>query len=391
MLKDMIIMRLRNMSLPIFAEYIKDKEIICFGAGKLLHKVCKLAFLEPYVKAVVDNDPKKYGKILMCEGQSFKVVPWGELPKLSFSLEKTVVLISAGISGAGHELYESLLKQGTLDELECFFLSFIFAEPESNETIGHPLDFRLTPKPLIPKYIHYCWFGKAEIPEEQQRFIAGWKDKCPDFEIIRWDESNYDVKKNPYMRKAYEEGRWGFVPDYARKDIIYQYGGVYLDTDVEVIRNLGELLYQKGFAGVQMDKRINLGLGFGGMPGLDIMAEMCDVYKKTEFVFSDGMKMKVGPDYETEVMKAHGYEDGKALQTVADLTIYPVEVMSGTLPFSGKALITDNTFCVHHYAGSWTVGKRRENNQKMANFYRTVVQAEIENELMMKHVNKIVR
>ncbi len=374
----MIVVRLRNMPLPAFVEYIRDKELICFGAGELLHKVCKLVRLEPYVKVVVDNDPNKQGKTLTCEGQSFCVLPWNVMSELSFSLEKTVVLISAGISGAGRELYESLLNQGVPDELECFFLSFIFAEPESNEIIGHPLDFRLTQKPLIPKYIHYCWFGKAEIPEEQQRFIAGWKDKCPDFEIIRWDESNYDVKKNPYMRKAYEEGRWGFVPDYARKDIIYQYGGIYLDTDVEVIRNLEELLYQKGFAGVQMDKRINLGLGFGGIPGLDIMVEMCDVYKKTEFDFSDGMKMKVGPDYETEVMKEHGYDDGKELQTVVDLTIYPAEVMSGTLPFSGKPLITDNTFCVHHYAGSWTIGKRKENNLKMANFYREVMKSEMD-------------
>ena len=370
-------MRLRNMPMPLFSEYIKNKEVICFGAGKLLRKACKFSQLEPYVKVVIDNDINKHIKPLVYEGQIFKVYPWNKLKEFSFSREKTVFLIAAGMTGAGRELYEELIRYDIPDGIECFFLSYIFAEPESIKKIGHLLDFKLTKEPIIPKYIHYCWFGGGMLPKEQQKYIEGWHEKCPDFEIIRWDESNYDVKKNNYMKKAYEEKKWGFVPDYARADIIYKYGGIYLDTDVEVIRNLDDHLYQKGFAGIQWDNRINFGLGFGGIPGLDIMAELCEMYDRIAFNFSDGIEMKVGPDYETEILRAHGYNEQKELQVVAELTIYPWEVMSGTMPYSRKSFVTENTASLHHYAGSWTMGKRKMNNQEAMRFYQEIMKSEM--------------
>lgn len=369
-------MKLRNMPLDSFAEYIKNKEIICFGAGKLLQKVCGYINLSPHVKVVIDNDPNKKGKLVEYDGQTFKIESWEEFRRNIVLSSHNLILISASMVGGGRELYDMLLEFGMPDTVECFFLNFIFAEPKSINKIGYPLEFRLTKRPLIPRYIHYCWFGDKKIPEEQQKFIEGWKEQCPDFEIIRWDESNYDIKKNRYMKKAYEEGRWSFVSDYARKDIIYRYGGIYLDTDVEIIRNFDELLYQQGFAGVQQDNRIASGLGFGGMPELDIMAEMCEVYERHDFKFSDGMTMKVAPDYETEIMRSHGYNELNGLQNVANMTIYPAEVLSGTLPCSNKPFITENTFTVHHYAGSWTVGKRKMINMEAAELYHRVMESE---------------
>ena len=79
---------------------------------------------------------------------------------------------------------------------------------------------------MIPKMIHYCWFGNTEIPPKDRRCIESWKKHCPDYEIKRWDETNYDITQNEYMRQAYEQKKWGFVPDYARLDIIYKYGGI---------------------------------------------------------------------------------------------------------------------------------------------------------------------
>ena len=102
---------------------------------------------------------------------------------------------------------------------------------------------------MIPKVIHYCWFGKNELPEDAKRCIASWKKFCPDYEIIEWNETNYDVRKNKYMSDAYDEKKWAFVSDYARIDIIYNYGGIYLDTDVELLRPLDELLKDKMFCG----------------------------------------------------------------------------------------------------------------------------------------------
>ena len=91
---------------------------------------------------------------------------------------------------------------------------------------------------MIPKVIHYCWFGGNEMSALEKKCIESWKTQCPDYEIVRWDETNYDVTKNPYMQQAYAAKKWGFVPDYARLDILYQHGGFYLDTDVELLQSL---------------------------------------------------------------------------------------------------------------------------------------------------------
>ena len=102
---------------------------------------------------------------------------------------------------------------------------------------------------MIPKIIHYCWFGGAELPEKDRKCIESWKKFCPDYQIIEWNENNYDVTKNTYMYQAYQAKKWGFVPDYARLDIIYQHGGIYLDTDVELVKNLDSLLENDAFMG----------------------------------------------------------------------------------------------------------------------------------------------
>ena len=104
---------------------------------------------------------------------------------------------------------------------------------------------------MIPKKIHYCWFSGNKMPKEFEAYIASWKKNCPDYEIIRWDETNYDVSRNTYMKDAYKEKRWGFVPDYARFDIIYQEGGIYLDTDVELLKSLDPLLDNPCFLGFE--------------------------------------------------------------------------------------------------------------------------------------------
>ena len=118
-------------------------------------------------------------------------------------------------------------------------------------------------KQMIPKKIHYMWLGGKEIPRNLQLCIDSWKKYCPDYEIVQWNESNYDIGKNKYMKMAYENKKYGFVPDYARLDILYNYGGIYMDTDVEVVRSLDDLLYQSAFCGVEKWQTIN----FGGCSG----------------------------------------------------------------------------------------------------------------------------
>lgn len=125
---------------------------------------------------------------------------------------------------------------------------------------------------MIPKIIHYCWFGGGELPQMQKKCIESWKKFCPDYEIKEWNESNYDVHKVPYISEAYDAGKMAFVSDYARLDIIYKHGGIYLDTDVEIIKSLEPLLEHTCFLGAERDGIVATGLGFG--------AERASLYSK---------------------------------------------------------------------------------------------------------------
>ena len=254
-----------------------------------------------------------------------------------------------------HNMVEIVRQLHSLPESDSFRIYWAYAFlPNSLQEVKHvvPKPFRLAEKQQIPRIIHYAWFGNKPIPEEHQKYIAGWKKLCRDYEFVCWNESNYDVSKNQYMYQAYKEKKWGFVPDYLRKDVIYSYGGVYLDTDVEMIRPLDDLLYQEGFCGFE-GTRVSFGLGFGAVPGLPIMREMRDAYDNMTFAFKPRQEMLIGPDYETMQLERHSLQLTGEYQSVAGLTVYPTEVLSGTVPFTGESIVTPITYTVHHYAGSW--------------------------------------
>ena len=207
----------------------------------------------------------------------------------------------------------------------------------------------------IPKKIHYCWFGGNPLPELAIKCIESWKKYCPDYEIIEWNESNYDVTKNLYMKQAYEEKKWGFVPDYARLDIIYNHGGIYLDTDVEILRPLDKLLENSAFVGCENDRWVALGLGFGAEKGNPIIYEMLKQYDILSFFDDSGeLNLTPAPVYQTALLKEqYGFKETKEIQKISDfMNIYPVEYFGSKDAYSGKINITNNTYSIHHYDGS---------------------------------------
>ena len=130
----------------------------------------------------------------------------------------------------------------------------------------------------IPKVIHYCWFGKGEMPKLAKKCIKSWKKYCPDYEIICHNEDNFDCFQNRYMSEAYQAKKWAFVSDYARLKIIYDNGGIYLDTDVEIIKPIDDLLRNKGFMGFDEKGIVATGLGFGAEKGNEIIGEFLKDY-----------------------------------------------------------------------------------------------------------------
>lgn len=206
----------------------------------------------------------------------------------------------------------------------------------------------------IPKIIHYCWFGGNPLPESALKCVESWKKFCPDYQIIEWNESNYDVTKNRYMKEAYECKRWGFVPDYARLDIIYNNGGIYLDTDVELLKPLDDLLDNEAFAGIEQDSNVvAIGLGFGAVKNCKTIKQLRDYYDNLTFIKNGEPDLTPAPRINGYVLSELGYVFSKNITKCGDLTIYPSEYFCPQNFNTGKLTITDNTYSIHHYDSSW--------------------------------------
>ena len=252
-----------------------------------------------------------------------------------------------------------------LEETLVLFQEDIIINEQYRE-LKLPKSLRISDKPLIPKVIHYCWFGGNPIPEKYKYWMKTWKKYCPDYEIVEWNESNYDYKKNEYMYEAYKAKKWGFVTDYARLDIIYENGGIYLDTDVEIIKSLDDLLYQKAFAGLQSNLLVATGLGFGGIPKFPLFGIWRADYNNRKFINTDGtMNTTPCPVYQTNILKMIGWQSKSEYQIIDDLTIYPAPVLGGFVHPNFDLVMNDNVYLLHHYDGSWLTEKEQHNRKKL--------------------------
>ena len=207
---------------------------------------------------------------------------------------------------------------------------------------------------MIPKIIHYCWFGKGELPPLALKCIESWKKYMPDYEIKEWNEDNYDVRKIPYTSQAYDAKKYAFVSDYARFDILYEHGGLYFDTDVEIIKDLTPIIEQGAFAGVEWFGDLNAGLGLACPAKMEIYKEILDSYENENFIGQDGkMDLKTVVERVSDIMGKYGFKTPHEIQEIKGIKIYPAEYFCPMSQETGKITITENTYCIHHYASSW--------------------------------------
>ena len=220
---------------------------------------------------------------------------------------------------------------------------------------------------MIPKIIHYCWFGGKPLPKSAEKCIASWKKYLPDYEIKRWDESNFDVNAIPYTREAYAACKFAFVSDYARFWILYHYGGVYFDTDVEVIRPIDDIINRGCFLGVESIRNgiytVNPGLGFAATQGTAVIGEMVNLYSTFHFTNTDGASdLKNIVEITTEYLSARGLRNTDEIQQCCGFTIYPKDYFCPIDYDTRELKITENTRTIHHYAESWVPRSTRFKN-----------------------------
>ena len=213
----------------------------------------------------------------------------------------------------------------------------------------------------IPKIIHFCWMGGNEKPDDVKAYIKTWAEYLPEYEVVEWNESNFDLHYNRYVKEAYESRKWAFVSDVVRLYALYEYGGIYLDADVEICKPLDRFLAHKAFSSFQLPLEgmteppfIPTGL-MASEKGGQWVGELLAAYKERTFILPDGsLDLLTNPRPITQhTEETYGLVRNDEFQDLDVVTLYPSEYFCAK-NWKTKALArTENTYAIHHFAGSW--------------------------------------
>ncbi len=219
---------------------------------------------------------------------------------------------------------------------------------------------------MIPRVIHYCWFGRKPMPSLAKKCIISWKKYLPDYEIKEWNEDNFDVNTILYTQEAYKAKRYAFVSDYARFYILYHYGGIYFDTDVEIIKPIDDIIKRGAFIGCETIVKedvpiyVNPGLGLGVEKKNKVLGDLLNLYSKLHFINADGThNLKTIVQYTTDILLSYGLQKKEGVQYIKNIWIYPKEYFNPYDCELNKMIITNKTRTIHHFAGSWFTKRER--------------------------------
>ena len=225
---------------------------------------------------------------------------------------------------------------------------------------------------MIPKIIHYCWFGGNPKPDDVKKYIASWHIYCPDYEIKEWNESNFDLNENAYCREAYEAKKWAFVTDYVRLKVLYEYGGIYMDTDVEVVKNFDNLLLYSGFMCFENDKSISIGT-LGIVKNSTLVMKFLKAYANRHFRRKDGtLDLKTNLLIITPILvNDYGVHlNGKKQLLKDNILILPMEAFIAKSYVTGCIMKNEDTYAIHHYMGSWLAEETKQMSIYSQKYYQ---------------------
>lgn len=328
----------------------KESQAIMIGAGKMAKDI--LASYDWNIKYAVDNNVARAGEQISVGGRSVEICTWNALyeeDNQDCILLITPMMVSALIDQIDSDdrlcdrdvyVYQYMLAlQWDIDRIRASRKAFSLTTGVSNK---------------IPKIIHYFWFSGDPYPEKVQKCIDSWKRYCPDYEFRKWSLDNYHTD-NVFCNEALSVRNWAHASDYGRCDVLRKYGGIYLDTDVELIKSLDDLLYDNGFFVFESAEGVDPGSGMGAVAGNDIFDEICEQYEGIHFINDDGSFNKVNIIHQyTDVLKRHGLVADGSYQIIENgIAIYPPLVMSPYSYNTGLTCLIDKTYGIHHWVSAW--------------------------------------
>lgn len=345
-------------SYEVFVNNLGDNKIIQFGASSAWHyyfSVFPDAFDQIVNKTsfIVDNDIQKQEKNFEIAGHCFQVRKPNALRK-----EKNYVILITVSMAYQESICEQLLNMDLPDDVQCYSLSLMIQNVSKTNNECVERYFKNHTERLNVPLIHSFWFSGEEKPELYKKCLQSWHEFCPEFEIVEWNTHNYDVNKNPYMREAFEHKKWAFVSDYARLDVIYRYGGIYMDMDVELVASLLPLLNAESFFCRQEDGLLELGSGFGANAGDLFIKELLDTYVDRRLVLDDGkIDMTPQPEWISGILCKNGIRNSHDSQVINNKLILSNDYI---MCYAGDNSIDKAKLGIHWHNGGWLSEKERQ-------------------------------
>lgn len=363
-------------SFDSFHSIAKTKKVIAFGASKFLQLISlnyKDLKLDQYIDCVVDNDSNKQGKSIILHNCEKNIISPQQL--LMFEEENVVILITSDVYV--YEIYKQLENMFQGKDIKVFVLSLMIAKHIDDSSEQYLPSINSFKEFKIPKIIHYFWFSKEEKTGLIKECIESWKKVCPDYELKEWNGDNYDVTANAFAYEAYKQKKWAYVSDYARLDVVHKYGGIYLDLDVVLYKNLDILLSQDFFVGFGPIRDIEAAI-FGAKQGCSILKEMMQIYDNKKFDVNESMTLfNLQPILLDRFFEKKGFAINGKYQERDGIVIYPRDLFSAKNWFTNAYEMTDVALGIHECAGGWVSsdGKsskqiKMEGNKKLEEIYK---------------------
>lgn len=334
-----------------------DKKIIQFGASSAWHYYLKIfpditTDVLDNTQFIVDNDITKQGTEFKINHRKFVI----KNPNALKEEADYIILITVSLAYQ-KRICEQLEELGLPDNIECYSLPLMTYSPQKTDNSCIDEYFSSHTKQVNVPKIHSFWFSGEEKPELYKRCLDSWYRFCPDFEIIEWNTKNYDITKNQYMKEAFENRKWAFVSDYARLDVIYKYGGIYLDMDVELLDSLTMLLNADSFFCRQEDGMLELGSGFGAIAGEPLIKDMLDTYADRKLILDDGtLDMTPQPEWLSSVMEEHGFYKCHDSQIIGGSLVLSNDYITCS---AGNGSTENAKLGIHWHNGGWLDEKTR--------------------------------